>query len=196
MSHVYTRGKISLSALAGSGVLLLALAAPAMAQAPAPAAPAPSSSAPAAAPSSTAALPSVSHLQAARDVVVLSGVSNSFTGIFTDFTTSLRQTLLTRPETRKDLDEVLAKLKPESDKRVEDMIITAARVFANRMSEADLKEVQAFFNSPVGRRFNSSRPQMIDEVFTQLQPWTFRTSDFLYNSARDEMKKRGHDIGG
>lgn len=139
---------------------------------------------------------SPAHLQMARDVVILSGVTGTFTGIYTEFGNSVRQNLTTRPETKKDLDEVLAQLKPEADKRVEDMINASARVFATRMNETDLKEVQAFFNSPVGRRYSAIRPQMIDEIFTQLQPWSFQTSDFLYNFTRDEMKKRGHDIGG
>jgi uncharacterized protein len=172
------------SLAAASFMAALALVAPASAQQPAAPAPA------------TAAIPSSSHLQAARDVVVTSGVTSAFGNIFNEFSANVKANLVTRPEMLKELDTVLAQLKPEADKRIEDMVNVSARIFANRMSEAELKEVQAFFNSPVGRRYNSIRPQMIDEMFTQLQPWTFRTSDFLFTYTRDEMKKRGHDIGG
>ncbi len=171
-------------------VSALASAMPASAQQPAaPATPA--------APAATQApIASSSHLQAARDVVVTSGVTSAFANIFAEFSSNVKGNLVTRPEMLKDLDAVLAQLKPEADKRVEDMVAISARIFANRMSEVELKEVLAFFNSPVGRRYNSIRPQMIDEMFTQLQPWTFRTSDYLFTFTRDEMKKRGHDIGG
>ncbi|MGL4728090.1 MAG: DUF2059 domain-containing protein [Bosea sp. (in: a-proteobacteria)] len=155
--------------------------------------------APAAAPSAAPALPplpAASHLQAARDVIVLSGVSSSFTNIYTDFLVNMRQNFVTRPELTKDLEASFAALKPESDKRVEDMIAAASVVFARTMTEAELKEITTFLNSPVGRKYNQARPQMINEIYKQLEPWTFRTSDYFYNFTRDEMKKRGHDIGG
>ncbi len=158
------------------------------AQAPAPAAPA---AQPALAP-----LPSASHLQAARDVVIVSGVGSTFTNIYNDFVVNTRQNLVTRPEVMKDLEAVFAALKAEADKRVEDMTAQAALVFARGMSEQELKEVAAFFNSPVGRKYNQARPQMINDVYAILQPWAFRTTDFMFQYTRAEMKKRGHDIGG
>jgi hypothetical protein len=36
-----------------------------------------------------------------------------------------------------------------------EIIASAAYIFAKRMSEADLKEVAAFFRSPVGQRYNA-----------------------------------------
>jgi hypothetical protein len=151
--------------------------------------------APAAAPA-VAPLPPTSHLLAARDVVIISGLSGTFSNIYNDFIVNMRQNLVTRPEVSKDLEATFAALKPEADRRVEDMIAAASVVFARGMTEAELKEVSAFFNSPVGRKYNQARPQMINEVYQQLQPWTYRTSDFFYQFTRAEMKKRGHDIGG
>jgi hypothetical protein len=151
--------------------------------------------APAAAPA-IAPLPPTSHLLAARDVVIISGLSGTFANIYNDFIVNMRQNLVTRPEVTKDLEATFTALKPEADKRVEDMVAAASVVFARGMTEAELKEVSAFFNSPVGRKYNQSRPQMINEVYQQLQPWTYRTSDFFYQFTRAEMKKRGHDIGG
>lgn len=184
------RGAATTRALAAPLVLALALAPlAAMAQtAPAP------QQAPAAAP--LAPLPAASHLQAARDLVIVSGVSGPFSNIYNDFVTNMRQNFITRPEVKKDLDAVLGALKVEADKRVEDMVATAALVFARNLSEAELKEITGFFNSPVGRKYNELRPQMITQIYQQLEPWTFRTSDFFYRYTRDEMKKRGHDIAG
>lgn len=173
--------------LAGSAVALLLALAPAVAQQPAPAP---------AAPAAPAALPPTSHLQVARDVLNLSGVSTPIVGIFNEFATNIKQNLVTRPETHKDLDAVLGTLKPEVDKRVEEMIAVSSLVFARRMSEADLKEVKIFFESPVGRRYTDSRALMINEVYAQLQPWVIKTSDFMFNFVREGMKKRGHEIGG
>jgi uncharacterized protein len=172
----------------GLGMLIPAHAQPA--PPPAPGGPV-ASTAPVLAP-----LPSASHLQAAREVVVVSGVSGPFSNLFTDFVTNMRQNFLTRPEMTKDLEASFAALKPESDKRLEDMIAAASLVFARNLTESELKEISAFLNSPVGRKYNQVRPQMISDIYRQLEPWTFRTSDYFYKFTRDEMKRRGHDIGG
>ncbi len=62
------------------------------------------------------------------------------------------------------------------------------------MSEADLKEVAAFFRSTVGQRYNAMRPGAIDEIFALLQPWSVQTSNFLFDRFSEEMRKRGHKL--
>lgn len=163
-------------------VLALATAAvPVCAQTPAPAAARPALAA--------------SHLQAAREVVVVSGISGSFEGLYPEFRARMRQSLTaTRPELKTDLETAIDSIKGVADKAVEDMVMSSARSFADKMSEAELKDVAVFFNSPVGKRFNSVRPLVIDEIFNLLQPWSLQTSDALFTALRAEMKKKGHDI--
>jgi hypothetical protein len=139
--------------------------------------------------------PTPEHLKAAREVVISSGLSQSFDSIYTEFVAGVRQNIgSTRPELKKDMDEVLSQLRAEADARRDEIVDTSARVFASKMSEADLKEVAAFFNSPVGQRYNSYRPQVIDEIFTLLQPWSTATSNRLYDLFNAEMRKRGHQL--
>jgi len=143
-----------------------------------------------------AELPPVSHLQVARDVLNLSGVSGPMYDIYEEFSANIKQSLVTRPETHKDLDTALKAMKPELDKRVEEIIAVASLIFARNLSEPDLKEIKAFFESPVGRRYSDTRAKIINDIYTELQPWALKTSDFMYNFVRDEMKKKGHEIGG
>lgn len=152
----------------------LAFSAPAVAQAPPPA---------------------PSHLEAAREMIVLSGIAQSFDSIFVEFREGVRQTFgATRPELTKDLNEVVEALKPESDAKRDEIIVTASEIFARRMPESDLREVSAFFKSPVGRRYNAFRTQALDEIFTALQPWSVQTSNFLFDRLSEEMRKRGHQL--
>lgn len=139
--------------------------------------------------------PTPEHIKAARDVVVSSGLSQSFDTIYGEFVAGVRQSVgTTRPELKKDMEEVLTSLKSESEAKRDEMVDTSARVFASKMTEPDLKEVAAFFNSPVGQRYNSFRPQVIDEIFTLLQPWSVATSNLLYDRFSAEMRKRGHNL--
>lgn len=139
--------------------------------------------------------PGPEHLKAARDVVVSSGLAQSFDSIYTEFVAGVRQSVgTTRPELKKDLDEVLASLKDDAEAKRNEIVDTSARAFAGKMTEADLKEVAAFFNSAVGQRYNSFRPEVIDEIYTLLQPWSVATSNLLYDRFYAEMRKRGHQL--
>ncbi len=138
---------------------------------------------------------SASHVQAAREVLELTGITATFEQIFTEFRDNTRQLVTTtRPEMLKDLDEVVALLKPEADKRREDITLGATEVFARRFTEADLKEIAVFFRSPVGQRYQSLRNTALEEVFKLLTPWSLQTSNMLFDRFAEEMRKRGHNL--
>jgi hypothetical protein len=167
--------------LAGLAVgVALALSSPVLAQTAAPAA------APALAPS---------HLQAARELIDLTGVTSSLDGIYKEFGERTRQIVgVTRPEMIKDMNEVIAALKPEADKKDAEITAQAAEIFARKMPEADLKEVLSFFKSPVGKRYNEARPQAIEELYAKLEVWSLQTSNYLFDRFMLEMRKRGHQM--
>lgn len=138
--------------------------------------------------------PTPEHIKAAREVVVSSGLSQSIESLYSEFVAGVRQTYATRPELKKDMEEVLTALKAEADLRRDEMVDSSARIFATKMTEADLKEVAAFFSSPVGQRYNSFRAQALDEIFALLQPWSTATSNRLFDLFQAEMRKRGHQL--
>lgn len=175
--------------LAGAAIgLALVLAAPAQAQVVAP----PPAATPAPAP--TADIPQ-SHLLAARDLLVATGVAETFDSVYNEFRVRVREMVVTtRPELAKDTDAVIAALKAEADKKREEITASAAFIFAKHMSEADLKEISAFFKSPVGQRYSTARPKALDEIFQLLQPWSVNTSNFLFDRFSEEMRKRGHQL--
>jgi hypothetical protein len=160
-------------AAVGAGSTAAMLAAPALAQQPAP---------------------SAAQIEAARLVVVSSGMVRSFDSLLPQFSEQIRQTLITRPELTKDLSEVLDKLKPELEQQKKEMIDAAARIFAGRLSEQELKEIGAFFSSATGRRYVETQPVILDEMFNEMQNWTQRVSQFVIERVRTEMKKRGHEL--
>ncbi|MHB2167927.1 DUF2059 domain-containing protein [Alsobacter sp. R-9] len=186
----------SIVLLAGTGIALAQQAAPALrptapaqtAQAaPAPAQPAPSATSPAG--------PTASHLAIARDVVQLSGLSRSFEFIVPQYSEQLKATFATtRPEIMKDLDKTLQDLRPEFEAQRNDILNAAARVFAGRINEADLKEIAAFFKSPAGSRYVSAQPQVMEDLFGEMQAWSRRLSEFMMSRVRAEMKKKNIDM--
>ncbi|WP_460449548.1 DUF2059 domain-containing protein [Alsobacter sp. SYSU BS001988] len=142
-----------------------------------------------------AAQPTATHLAVAREVVVASGLSRSFESMVPQFMEQMKSNLLTtRPEIGKDLTEVLGRLKPEFEGQREDILNAAARIFASRLSEPELKDVAAFYKSASGQKYVAAQPPVMDELFGQMQAWSQRLSEFMIGRVRAEMKKKGVDL--
>jgi hypothetical protein len=190
--------------LAALAALVLASAPlAALAQAPAQKPPAakpgakPSTPAAAPAPSTPAAQTpaySANHLALAREVMLNSGIARSFDSIIPAFAERIRQGAVTRPELSKDLETVLTSLEPEMELQKQAMIDTAARIYAARLSEAELNEIATFFRSPAGKRYVETQPQVLDEMVQAMQNWTQDVSEYIMVRVRAEMAKKGHQL--
>jgi hypothetical protein len=138
--------------------------------------------------------PTASHLQVAREVVVASGISRTFDAIVPQILVQVQQVTVTRPELKGDLDEVIKKLTPEFDKKKEDMLAKASEIYATRLTEPELKDIAAFFNSPAGKKYVSTQPAILDEMFSAMKDWTQQLSAFVIDRVRTEMKARGKEF--
>jgi hypothetical protein len=160
------------SRLAATSVALFMLASPAFAQ----------------------AQPSASHMALAREVAISSGMTRSFDAMVEPFLDQLQQMNVTRPEIKQDLDQVVAQIRPELDKEKQKMVDNAARAFASRMTEAELKTISDFYKSPAGKKYVETQPGILDDVVRDLATWTQQTAQFVMSRAREEMGKRGHQL--
>lgn len=135
-----------------------------------------------------------SALAAAHDVVVSSGMSRSFAPMVPDLMRQIVPLLTrTRPELTKDLTDVLKDLEPELTKDGERMTDIAAQIYARRMSEDELKQTAAFFNSSIGKKYVDVQPAMLDELVVAMQSWTQELSNIMMTRVRQEMVKKGHN---
>ncbi len=178
--------------IAALGLALLALPSAALAQKPAPAKPAAQPATPAANTPAPAFTPS--HLALAREVMLSSGIARSFDSVLPAFADQIRKQTVTRPELAKDLDEVLVSLQPEMELQKQRMIDIAARTYASKFSEAELKEIATFFRSPAGKHYVEAQPQLLDEMVQEMQDWTQDVSEYVMVRVRAEMGKRGHQM--
>lgn len=150
-----------------------------------PVAPVPAQPAPAISPT---------HLALAREAMLGSGIARSFDSIIPTMAEQIRKNSVTRPELAKDLDEVLKSLEPEMELQKQRMIDTAARIYAQRLTEAELKDIVAFFRSPAGKRYVEAQPQILDDMVGAMQDWTQEVSEYVMVRTRAEMGKRGHTL--
>jgi hypothetical protein len=159
------------------------VASPVLAQQPAPQAQAPA-----------AAQPSANQLALAREVAIGSGMTRSFDAMSEPLLGQLQQMNVTRPEIQADLNQVVEMLRPEIELQKQQMVNTAARVFAERFTEAELKDIAAFYKSPTGTKFVEQQPLVLDDIVRELATWTQNVSEYIMIRARAEMAKKGHQL--
>jgi hypothetical protein len=138
--------------------------------------------------------PSAAQLAIAREVAISSGMTRSFDAISDPMLDQLRQMDVTRPEIKKDLADVVEILRPEVEQQKQLMVNTAARIFATRLTEAELKEIATFFKSPAGTKYVQAQPLILDDVVKEIATWTQNLSEYIVLRARAEMSKRGHQL--
>ena len=136
-----------------------------------------------------------SHLQAGRDVIVGSGIVRSFDAFIPQFIEQARLNMgQTRPELIKDLGEIAQTLPPRLSDIRNEIVEIGARVYANRLSEPELKEIAGFFKSPAGLKYVNTQPQILEELFGEMQGWTQRLGVRVVELFREELQKRGRDV--
>ena len=70
----------------------------------------------------------------------------------------------------------------------------AAKFYAQRFTEAELKELVTFYKSPLGKKMVAQEPQALDDTFSYVQQWAPRVGEDVMNRFRAEMKKKGHNL--
>jgi uncharacterized protein len=138
--------------------------------------------------------PSPSHLSVAREVAISSGMTRSFDAMVEPFLDQLQQMNVTRPEIKNDLIQVVAQIRPELDQQKQKMVDNAAKAFASRLSESELKDIAAFYKSAAGAKYVQVQPGVLDDIVRDLATWTQQTAQFVMTRAREEMNKRGHQL--
>jgi hypothetical protein len=139
--------------------------------------------------------PAASAVATAKELVELKGGGGMFDPIIQGVVEQTKTALLrTSPQLSKDLNEVSAQLVGEFSPRRADLIEQAAKFYAARFTEQELKDMVAFYKSPLGRKMLVQEPLVLDETFNFVQQWAPRVSEDVMNRFRAEMKKKGHQL--
>jgi hypothetical protein len=102
--------------------------------------------------------------------------------------------LQTNPILSKPLEEVAAQLRKEFAKLTADLQHDVALVYASRFTEAELKQILAFYKTPVGQKVIREEPGIFEASLQQLQAFQDRFAQEVISRFRTEMKKRGHEL--
>jgi len=169
----------SCAALIALAVMAATAVRPAQAQAQAPAGPP----------------PSPASLLIAKQIIEAKGANGLFAPIVRGVVEKARQTFLQANFMwSKDINEIAAEMHKDYDGRVTDLVDASARIYATHFSEAELKEMLAFYKSPLGQKMILEEPKVMDESMANAGQWADNLSQDVLARMRAEMKKRGHDL--
>jgi hypothetical protein len=98
------------------------------------------------------------------------------------------------PMIARDLNEVAAKLRTELTPRIVELLDEAARLYATRFTEQELKDALAFYRSPLGKKIIVEEPMVLDQSIRSAETWAAKFGEEVMVKFRAEMKRKGHDL--
>lgn len=171
--------------LSAAGLALgLALAAvPAGAQQPAAQQPAPLK------PASPAAI------TAAKELLNLKGVGGIYASAVPNIVQRAKDQLLANNlNYQKDLNEVAAMIAQSLAGREKEIGEQMAKIYASDFTEQELKDLNAFYKTPVGQKLLVQEPKSVQASMAYMQQWAQNFNETVLAEFRSEMKKRGKPV--
>jgi uncharacterized protein len=168
--------KSLLRSLPAACLALALIAAPAMAQT-------------AAKPSSPAAI------AYAKELLTLKKASSMYADAVPSMVAQTKNTLLqSNLNLQKDLNEVAVIIAKNLAGREKEIGDGMAQIYAAEFTEAELKDLVAFYKSPLGLKLIEAEPRAMNGSMGFMQKWAQSFAEVINGQFRAEMKKRGKDI--
>lgn len=168
--------------VAGLALVLTGLPAAAQQKQPAPAAAA-------AKPGSPAALAAAKEILALKNASAMYG--NAVPGIVQQTKQALLQANLNY---QKDLNEVAVIVAQKLAGREKEIGDGMAAVYASEFSEQELKDLVAFYKSPLGQKLLAAEPKAVSQSMAFMNQWAQSFSEIVNGEFRGEMRRRGKQI--
>jgi uncharacterized protein len=139
--------------------------------------------------------PSPAAMKIAREIIELKDASVLFGPMVPGVIERVKSMFLqTSPTLGKDLEAVADNLRKSFAPRTNDLLNDVAWVYASRFTEAELKEIVAFYRTPTGKKVIAWEPQVYEDAMNGLKNWQEKFAEEVIGRFRAEMKKRGHDL--
>jgi hypothetical protein len=139
--------------------------------------------------------PSTAEVALAREIMLLKGAVNIFETLIPGVIEQNKNALLAQnPALQKDLNEISAQMRTEYAPRIKDVLNEVATRYAGYFTEQELKDLLAFYKSPLGKKATLQEPQALEQGMVFAQDWAVKFADEVMAQMRVEIKKKGHDL--
>ena len=139
--------------------------------------------------------PTANAVALAKEIIIVKGGNAIYDPVVPGIVNQARTVFLqSNPLLGKDLNEVAAKLQAELTPRTAELLNDGARLYASKFTEQELKDVLAFYKSPLGRKVITQEPAILDQSTTNIDAWANKLAEEVIAKFRTEMRRRGHEI--
>lgn len=134
-------------------------------------------------------------LAISKEIIGLKQASALYGGAVSGIVTQVKQEFLrSNLDKQKDLDEVSVIVVKEFTGRENEIGEAMAKFYAAGFTEQELRDLLAFFKSPLGKKMIENEPKAMDLSGVYMNAWAQKFADDVTARFRSEMKKRGKDI--
>ena len=139
--------------------------------------------------------PSPASVALARQVIDAKGVGRLYDPVLTGIIIRARDTFLqTNPNLNSELNAAAQQLRKDYQPKLDALKEQVAKFYAARFTEQELKDVLAFYRSPLGAKVIAAEPQILEQSMGYADRWARGLEDEILAGMRAEMRKRGHDL--
>lgn len=145
--------------------------------------------------SAQAQQPSAAAILTAKDIINTTGATTLFTPLIAGVVEQAKLLLLQQnPNLSKVLTEIADKMRADLAPRFDEIGNQLANLYATSFTEQELKDLLAFYKSPLGKKLLIEQPKIADASLRFAQNWANALSDEVIAKMREELKKRGHPL--
>jgi len=139
--------------------------------------------------------PSAGAIAAATELLAIKKANTVYQGIVPTVIQRTKDAIMQNNlNYQKDLDEVAVKLAAELANRREEIGKAMAEIYATNFTEQELKDLIAFYKSPLGQKFLDQEPKSITGSLAYMNDWAGAFSNEVAAKFRAEMRARGKEI--
>jgi uncharacterized protein len=134
-------------------------------------------------------------MASAREILTMKNAAAMYANAVPGIVQQTKQTLIqANLNYQKDLDEVAVVVAKDFAGKEKEIGEGMAQIYCNEFSEQELKDLVAFYKSPLGQKLLNNEPHAIQMSMGYMNQWAQQFAETVNAQFRAEMRKRGKQI--
>jgi hypothetical protein len=134
-------------------------------------------------------------IAAAKEILAMKNAAAMYANAIPNIVQQTKEVLLQNNlNYQRDLNEVAVIVAQGLAGREKEIGEGMAKIYANEFTEQELKDLVAFYKSPLGQKLLASEPRAIQFSMSYMNQWAQGFAEVVNGQFRAEMRKRGKEI--
>jgi hypothetical protein len=134
-------------------------------------------------------------LPAARELIAVMRTTDQMKQLLPSIMQMLKPLITQgRPEVADDVDSLMPVLLDGMNARLDELTNEIAELYARNFSADEMRQVTAFYRTPVGQKFLEKMPALAQQSLSLGQAWGQQVAVELQTQMIEELRKRGHKL--